>query len=693
VDVTGTWAVGPVIYTVTQTGDTVVSESSFGRGEGHFTGPNTFVMTFFGNATFTATVQGDTIYWSNNFRWVRQGAAAAPSPQTPRSAGQSGTRHPAPGSLGSSSPAVQSPIAQSPQVQTPPAPSSNQVAPSGGASAAPSTSAVAAATGGSLPALPHRLELLLIRDNPDLLDKAAAEFARWQVYAEQTEWKNVAYQAAGCGQMDRPRCGPNAPPPATTHPRVRVFAFEWQKLIQQRPDLAKGKLLDVFLNPAADWSFVKQESGWDDRLINVVGVFLFAKDQVVDRQVEMVAPQLAPVVKQQLTLAASKAPTNLWFSVPLGACKYDFDKKAIVLCGQNASNVLPANQFRNLPPTARATANYGTVKMPLTVEPDTSIGTMTSHLVLLKWRELLVGGGSSSGLPSINVLALDRPIQAQFISVDAKDAERLKLVHGPGFEGRVYISVDHVELAGSGRYRTGILFGRLQKVDFIAANKEVFATLGLQDLSQGGRPAPRAATSVEDQNAVARAPGNQPVARQRTTMAATPEPAATAPSQEAQDPRLAQLSPEVRQIMLNEATQASRLCQNNELLTAFNGCSCYSRRVLDERLKEGVHSITPSPSSPASTGFTEPLINLASHLNTSECVNPPGILEYGRAHATQFLSRLSKYSTAQRTDIVECVGPTLAKNYAAKPAPVLSLAYVNQLFGSAMASCGGPGGR
>src|SRR5207253_1401335 len=132
-------AVGPVIYTVTQTGDTVVSESSFGRGEGHFTGPNTFVMTFFGNATFTATVQGDTIYWSNNFRWVRQGAAAAPSPQTPRSAGQSGTRHPAPGSLGSSSPAVQSPIAQSPQVQTPPAPSSNQVAPSGGASAAPST--------------------------------------------------------------------------------------------------------------------------------------------------------------------------------------------------------------------------------------------------------------------------------------------------------------------------------------------------------------------------------------------------------------------------------------------------------------------------------------------------------------------------------------------------------------------------
>jgi hypothetical protein len=90
VDVNGTWTVGPVVYKLIQTGDSVVSESSFGRGEGHFTGPNTFVMTFFGNATFTATVQGDTISWSNNFRWTRQRDVTTPAPRASnsRSAGQ-----------------------------------------------------------------------------------------------------------------------------------------------------------------------------------------------------------------------------------------------------------------------------------------------------------------------------------------------------------------------------------------------------------------------------------------------------------------------------------------------------------------------------------------------------------------------------------------------------------------------------
>jgi hypothetical protein len=74
VDVSGHWqdSNGQYKYKLTQNGDTVTSEGSFGPAHGHFTGPNTFVLSW-ASATFTGTVggnNGNEIFWNNNSIWL-----------------------------------------------------------------------------------------------------------------------------------------------------------------------------------------------------------------------------------------------------------------------------------------------------------------------------------------------------------------------------------------------------------------------------------------------------------------------------------------------------------------------------------------------------------------------------------------------------------------------------------------------
>ena len=71
--VSGMWQSGEYTFRLAQDGDKVISEGSFGHADGHFTGPNTFTLTWASGA-FTGNVRGDTIYWSNNTSWTRQAA-------------------------------------------------------------------------------------------------------------------------------------------------------------------------------------------------------------------------------------------------------------------------------------------------------------------------------------------------------------------------------------------------------------------------------------------------------------------------------------------------------------------------------------------------------------------------------------------------------------------------------------------
>jgi hypothetical protein len=76
VDVSGRWAhqqIPQYFFTLKQDGDAVTSEGSLGHAEGHFTGPNTFFLSWQTIGTFQGTVEDDMISWSGGTSWKRQG--------------------------------------------------------------------------------------------------------------------------------------------------------------------------------------------------------------------------------------------------------------------------------------------------------------------------------------------------------------------------------------------------------------------------------------------------------------------------------------------------------------------------------------------------------------------------------------------------------------------------------------------
>jgi hypothetical protein len=81
IDVSGHWAhqqLSQTFFTLTQTGDSVISEGSFGHADGHFTGPNTFTLSWqtfvpLEGTVFTGTVKDDMISWTPSATtWKRQ---------------------------------------------------------------------------------------------------------------------------------------------------------------------------------------------------------------------------------------------------------------------------------------------------------------------------------------------------------------------------------------------------------------------------------------------------------------------------------------------------------------------------------------------------------------------------------------------------------------------------------------------
>jgi len=78
------------------------------------------------------------------------------------------------------------------------------------------------------------------------------------------------------------------------------FVFDWQSEVARRPSFANGPLIDLFLNRAQNWSFLKSEKGFDTRYNHVVEVFIFLQDSVMGRQREFAARELVPVFHQFL---------------------------------------------------------------------------------------------------------------------------------------------------------------------------------------------------------------------------------------------------------------------------------------------------------------------------------------------------------------------------------------------------------
>src|ERR1035438_6672255 len=112
--------------------------------------------------------------------------------------------------------------------------------------------------------MPHTT-LLMLRDNPKFLtDEVALKIAVQQVAVEQSMWYFIAEALK-------------------INPQEPQFTYEWQTLIDQKPDFARGPLIDVFNNADADWSFLKNEKGWNGQTDSIVDVFMFARNQEIGR--------------------------------------------------------------------------------------------------------------------------------------------------------------------------------------------------------------------------------------------------------------------------------------------------------------------------------------------------------------------------------------------------------------------------
>lgn len=357
-------------------------------------------------------------------------------------------------------------------------------------SASPGSTTATPSRDDYLPATGYRVKLLTIRDHPELIDKAAAGFAKWQIYTEAGIWNDID----GWVKENPAISGLNPQHPAIT--------FEWQKLVESNPALAKGPLLDVFLRPDADWSFVKRETGWDGH-DSIVEVFLFSKEAIAGRDATFAAQEVAPILKKQLLMVSAEAPTKLFFLVPMQTCPYDFKTNAVPVCPASTSSApsntdlfplvdkpmfsAPAENARAfglvLPAGVHTTLNYAATDSEKVPEPDSRIGAhkMEGETPQQRWRALFASGGSAQLFPDLRVLALDRRLQLSSIPLDAKTAERLRANNG-GFRARVSVAVDHmdkgIDAYEQKRTPIAIMFARVEKVEILAANNEVVETLG-----------------------------------------------------------------------------------------------------------------------------------------------------------------------------------------------------------------------
>ena len=224
-----------------------------------------------------------------------------------------------------------------------------------------------------LPSNPGLIRLLMMRDAPELItDDVLIAFNTFQVRAEQAAWHELDET------MQRERETENQPrDPGCTNPvgclkwNLKPFTFEWQKRIEQQPDLAQGALMDAFIRPDADWSFVTKEPGWDDTRSNAVALFVFSRESVEGRDPQFAARELVPVMRRFVSAAVKRTPTRFWMNLPLPRAVWDFQTSSFQFYDPNATiggkfldkvDVLAArtnpNELADFPEAVRPLANY-----------------------------------------------------------------------------------------------------------------------------------------------------------------------------------------------------------------------------------------------------------------------------------------------------------------------------------------------
>jgi hypothetical protein len=331
-----------------------------------------------------------------------------------------------------------------------------------------------------LPLTQWRAVVLLFRDNPNLMtENALFTHLLDQVAGEANLW----------GTYDNRRA---TTPGHLVAPPVKKFIFEWQKYIDQQPELARGPLMDVFMRGDADWSFVERQKGWDENPTNIVDVVVFAKEAVVDREAQFAAQALMPVYRKHLDLAISKATTKFFFDAPLPLAAYDFGTKSFrfVKQGTAAANVrhefvekaVVLKSWEPGDPLAAASlksrANYYTfsadqksinIQGENTNRPQGRLGWSGPET----WRRNLERRFAA---PLIG-FSFDRPLEISSFPVDTAKAEALTKRFAE-FSARVFIEAEHVYVGlGADNKNRSVIAARVQRVEILGPDHDVLATV------------------------------------------------------------------------------------------------------------------------------------------------------------------------------------------------------------------------
>jgi len=352
--------------------------------------------------------------------------------------------------------------------------------------------------------MPHTT-LLMLRDNPKFLtDEVALKIAVQQVAVEQSMWYFIAEALK-------------------SNPRMPQFTYEWQTLIDQKPDFARGPLIDVFNNADADWSFLKNEKGWNGQTDSIVDVFMFARNQVMGEDGKpkdntFTAQRLRPVARKHLEAAVARAPSKLWFVVKLPHSDYDFDTSAMRFrkdqnTFENSIDLLdlatsavfeptppPGINTAALPAAARTTANYqwwsgGHLLMPdnePTVKPGSILKTAEGTALLSPaagWRDNFTRLARLAPV-DLHFLALDRQLRLGSIPMDAGKAEKLHPLMSALMRAQVFIDVEHGQpmpmTISAGTMPVAVLFARVVKIKIIDYLGEVVVTIEPKSLPLPG---------------------------------------------------------------------------------------------------------------------------------------------------------------------------------------------------------------
>ncbi len=191
----------------------------------------------------------------------------------------------------------------------------------------------------------------------------------------------------------------------------------------------------------------------------------------------------------------------------------------------------------------------------------------------------------------------------------------------------------------------------------------------------GANPATPAAPALPatPRAAVGRAPA--------ATVAPTPTPAEVDPKL-AQDPRMAQLSPEYRQFALSEVPRSKTYCENNAMISGLMDCTCFAKIVLDYRIAHAGETVSVPNALRGSVVTPPPLINVigAGNLNCSQCLTDDRIMKWV---AEQARPGLTGVSPARSQKIIDCASKAMATRLKAQP----DLQLVRPFYDQALVAC------